>query len=195
MLPEEHPNTDGRQSIEPGEQPAESPAMASPALPVDMVEPRSDDPPPALAPAPPLTRYVPQREEMSSRGRWALGLGFAVFGGLSWFIFSWSIVYGQPQVVVLAAVLLGFLPALTCLAGGWLMHSWWGLIAVPAVYVVVSALMWIPLVGGGPAGMTFLTIDFALYVVLPAVVMAAIGTPIGIYRTRRDLRATRHLAV
>ena len=124
--------------------------------------------------------------------RWALGLGLVVLGGLSWLIFCWSLVHGQPQKVVLSAFLLAFLPALTCLAAGSLLRSWSGLVVAPVVYVVVSALLWVPLVGGGPAGLTFLTIDFALYVVVPAVIMSALGTAIGMYRDRRAELPVHH---
>lgn len=66
--------------------------------------------------------------------------------------------------------------AATCLLAGWLLHSWWGFVAAPLVYVgivVFSSQMFGA--GGGWTG------GLALYVVLPAVVMSAIGTAIGMY--------------
>lgn len=191
MIPEEaHFSTDERQTIEPGEPLAEVPPTMPPDVPAETIEARREASH-ALASIALQGKSVAHRELRSLDWFRILGLSLATLGGLSWFIFCWSIVHGQPQVIILSAVLLAFLPALTCLAAGWLVRSWWGLIAVPAVYVAISAVMWVLLVGGGPADLTFLTADFALYIVVPAVVMAAIGTLIGMFRARE---VTGHLA-
>lgn len=161
MIPEaQQTNTDEHQA---------SAAGASPA-----------EPPPAQAPTPPQGGTVVHRQRMPSGGRWVLSLGLTVLGGISWFLFGWGVAWGSPLVAVVSAAV----PALTCLVAGWLLRSWWGLVAAVVVYVAVSALMWVLIGGGGPGGMAFLTIGFALYVVLAGVVMAAIGTAIGMYRAR-----------
>ena len=85
----------------------------------------------------------------------------------------WYVVSG-----ILAAILL----AVTCLLGGWLLRSWWGLVVVPVVYAGIPALV-SQLMGGTISGDVW-PVGFALYIVLPAVVMSAIGTAIGMYRAR-----------
>lgn len=70
------------------------------------------------------------------------------------------------------------MPALTCLAAGWLLRSWVGLVVVSVVYVVAGAVMWV-LSGGGD-----LNGNYVLAIVLPGVALAAIGTAIGMYRAR-----------
>ena len=134
--------------------------------------------PPTMVSTPPGGTLVARRQEVPPIERWqvGLGLGLAVLGGLSWFIFGFGIVNGNMLVLLLAA-----LPALTCLAAGWLMRSWWGMVAASLVYIAVSAPLWHALSIGAPAT----TPDFALYVVLPAVVMSLIGTSIGRSRARR----------
>jgi len=121
--------------------------------------------------------------------RWQVGLGLTlvVLGGLSWLFFGYGIVNGNMLILLLAAV-----PALSCLAAGWLMRSWWGLVAAALVYVVVSAPMWYGLSIGAPST----TFDFALYVVLLAVVMSTVGTLVGRSRARRPELPPphRHLA-
>jgi hypothetical protein len=119
-------------------------------------------------------------ERAPTRGQWLLSLGLSVVGGLAWFIAGFGVAAGG-----LVAVLFGILPALTCLVAGWLLRSWWGLVATAVVYIAVSAVMWVLAVGGGPDGMAFLTVTFALYVVLPGVALSAIGTAIGRDTARR----------
>ncbi len=109
-----------------------------------------------------------------------------VLGALSWFFFIWGVASGNTLIAILSAAV----PAVTCLVAGWLLRSWWGLVAAALVYTVVSAPLWTLFGGGGPAGMSFLTFAFALCIVLPAVVMAAIGTAIGMYRARSHHVAT-----
>lgn len=115
-----------------------------------------------------------------SGGRWALSLSLPVLGGLSWFLFGWGVAWGNALIATLAAIV----PAVTCLVAAWLLRLWWGLAAVAVVYVAVSALMWgLAIVGVGDV-QAWIT-SFPLYVVLPGVVMAAIGTFIGRYRFGR----------
>lgn len=124
-----------------------------------------------------------------------MGIALVVLGGLSWYLygfvvaaFGFRLSEGQDffttLVAVVVAMLVAAVPALTCMASGWLLRSWWGLIATAVVYIAVSALLWVLAIGGGPGGMAFWTIEFALYVVVPAVVMSAIGTNIGMYNAR-----------
>lgn len=83
--------------------------------------------------------------------------------------------------MILYAVVL----SATCLFAGWLLRSWWGLVVVPVVYAGVAALAsMLPWFGGGTDGSGWIG-GFALYIVLPAVVMSAIGTAIGMYQARR----------
>ena len=84
--------------------------------------------------------------------------------------------FGLIVGVVAAAAAL---PAVMCLVAGWLLRSWWGLVASAVVYVAASAYMWFAFVTNFP-----LPVEFVWYVVLPAVVMSAIGTAIGKYRAR-----------
>lgn len=123
---------------------------------------------------------VQSEEQRPTLGRWLLALGLTVVGGLSWFIFGWGLVGGPSLLAVLASIL----PALTCLAAGWLLRSWWGAIAAAGVYVVVSAVMWVFIGAGG-----WMSVEFLLYAVLPAVVLASIGTAIAMYS---DARAGQH---
>jgi len=124
-------------------------------------------------------------QEVPPLERWeiGLGLGLAVLGGLSWIFFGFGIVNGNLLVIVLAAV-----PALSCLAAGWLLRSWWGLIASALVYIAISAPLWFRLQIGSPQT----SADFVLYVVLPAAVMSLIGTAIGRSRARQAQRRPPH---
>lgn len=78
------------------------------------------------------------------------------------------VLFGIPYAVLLAA---------TCLLAGWLLRSWVGFVAAPLVYVGIAILPYQQLFGSGSGW----TGEFALYIVLPAVVMSAIGTAIGMY--------------
>ncbi|MGE5333777.1 MAG: hypothetical protein ACM3N4_03680, partial [Nitrososphaerota archaeon] len=80
-------------------------------------------------------------------------------------------------------ILVGAVPALACLAAGWLLRSWWGLAATVIVYLAASALLWFFAIVGVGDVQAWL-VAFPLYAVLPAVVMSAIGTAIGIARAR-----------
>ena len=80
-----------------------------------------------------------------------------------------------------AAILL----AVPCFMAGWLLRSWWGAVAAPVIYSAtatgVAGLM--ASVGGG--GGTISAFAVVIYIVLPAVVMSAIGTAIGVFRANR----------
>lgn len=84
---------------------------------------------------------------------------------------------------LVSGILMAVLLAVTCLLGGWLLRSWWGLVVVPVVYAGVAALAG-QLTGGIIWGDVW-PVGFALYVVLPAVVMSVIGTVIGMSRARQ----------
>lgn len=82
--------------------------------------------------------------------------------------------------MILYAVVL----SATCLLAGWLLRSWWGLVVTPVVYVAVAAFAsMLPWFGGGTDFSGWIG-GFVLYIVLPAVVMSAIGTAIGMYQAR-----------
>ncbi len=130
--------------------------------------------PTATPPAPPSYPAAAQRRP--SGGRWALGIGLVIFGGLSWFIVGWGLVFAGSNVVM--AIAVGTIPALTCLAAAWLLRSWTGAVAVEVVYLAISALMWMwAIVGVGD--IQAWAVAFPLYAALPAVVLGAIGTAIG----------------
>lgn len=145
---------------------------------------------PAVPPAPPGGPYTARRRGPSG-GSWAWGIALVVFGGLAWWLYGFAVAAvgfdingGKDFATMALATLVAAVPALPCLLAGWLLRSWLGMVAAAVVYIAVSAVMWVLAIGGGPSGMTFWTVGFALAVVLPAVVLAAIGTAIGMYRTR-----------
>jgi hypothetical protein len=101
---------------------------------------------------------------------------------LAWWIYGFvlgavgfSLSGGRDVFSILVSTLVAAVPALTCLVAGWLLRSWSGMIVAALVYVAASALMWMLAAVGD-----LVTAEFALYVVLPAVVLSAIGTFIGI---------------
>ena len=138
-----------------------------------------------------------RRRGMPPAGRWALGLGLVVIGGLSWFIVGWGLVFAVNQGLtltgILASVLVAVVPAVTCLVAGWLMRSWWGMVAAIVVYAAVSALLWMLAIVGAGDTQAWLVV-FPLYVVLPGVVMAAIGAIIGMRGGERHPRAPQPAA-
>ena len=77
------------------------------------------------------------------------------------------------------SILVGALPALACLAAGWLLRSWPGMLVTVAAYLAVSAVMWIlmAIVNAGDAQAWL--VSFPLFAALPAVVMGVIGVAIG----------------
>lgn len=188
MIPDINTTTNARPSIEQDEPPPAPPPGAATARqeapPLSTPLPTSPTTLPAVAPTPPEGTLAATQQRIPPVERWrlGLGLGLAVLGGLCWFIFGWGYVNGNTLVGILA-----ILPTLMCLVAGWLLRSWWGLVAAPLVYVAISAFLWAALSIGNPA-----TGEFALYVVLPAVVMAAIGTAIGRYRARRAEQPPQH---
>lgn len=197
MTPIVHPNeADERPpSVEREQRPGELPRTA-PLIPpkgaIEAREAREATPtgvPLAAPPTPPRPPLPAQPRRGPSGWRWALGIGLAILGGLSWFPLGFAVAYvvntGAGDLSTLGALLVAALPAVTCLVAGWLLRSWWGLAAAAVVFVAVSALSWVLFVGGGPAGMAFLTIEFVLFVVVPAIVMSTIGTVLGIYTTGR----------
>jgi hypothetical protein len=81
---------------------------------------------------------------------------------------------------ILPGILYAIVLAATCLLAGWLLRSWWGFVVAPIVYAGVAALVSQSI--GGASDWPIWTVGFVLYIVLPAVVMSAIGTAIGMYR-------------
>lgn len=183
MTPEVYTNPDGHHPPGQGGPPAEP-------TPDPTIEARQEEqplaappvPPPAFAPIAPRVVIATSQHEVSPAERWriGLGLGSAAIGGLSWIFFGYGIRNGNLLLFVLA-----LLPALWCLAAGWLLRSWWGFVLAPVVYAGVTFLTSIGFGGLGGIDWAFWTRGFALYIVLPAVVMSAIGTSIGMYRARR----------
>lgn len=70
--------------------------------------------------------------------------------------------------------------SLTCALAGWLLRSWLGLLVTALAYIAAIALILTGTSGGGP--LPFASYGGVLYIVLPAVVMSAIGTFIGMWR-------------
>lgn len=116
---------------------------------------------------------------MPPSGRWALGLGLVVVGAC---LVGVLVPFGSGMDGL--AILLAILFATMCLVAGWLVRSWWGLIAIPVVYVAIAALMRALFVVNAPPDVGVLTGRFALSVVAPAVALSAVGTAIGRYRAR-----------
>ena len=94
---------------------------------------------------------------------------------------AWSVISRVLVGILFASVLAG-----TCLLAGWLLRSWWGLVLAPVVYVGVAALT--SQLFGGVYNWSIWLLGFALYIVLPAAGMSAIGTIIGMYSAERDER-------
>ncbi len=132
--------------------------------------------PSAAPPIPPRHPLTARRRQMPPGGRWALGIGLVVLGAFSWYVLGFGVAYAPNMFY---AMLVAALPAVTCLVAGWLLRSWWGLVAAAVVYVAVGVPIWVLFVSNFP-----LPVEFVWYVVLPAVVMSAIGTAIGMYRAR-----------
>lgn len=193
MTPQVHPNETSEvigagdsqpvvaQEMPPVAEPggAASDAGAAPALSQAIIPERV---PSASPPTPP--RYPPAAPPRRgpSAGRWAWSIGLVVIGGLAWWIYGFvlgavgfSLSGGRDVSSILVSTLVAAAPALTCLVAGWLLRSWSGMIVAALVYVAASALMWILAAVGD-----LVTAEFALYVVMPAVVLGAIGTFIGI---------------
>lgn len=74
--------------------------------------------------------------------------------------------------------LAGIVPALTCLAAAWLLRSWVGLVVTSVVYVVIGGIMWVLAVSDS------LNLNYVWAIVLPGVVLAALGTALGMYLSR-----------
>lgn len=130
----------------------------------------------ATPPTPPRYPPVAPPRRGPSAGRWALAIGLVLVGGLSWFIFGWGIAFAGSNVAL--GIAIGAIPALTCLAAGWLLASWARAVVPVIVYLAVSAVMWmLAIVGVGDVQAW--AVGFPLSVVLPAVVLGAIGTAIG----------------
>lgn len=128
-----------------------------------------------------MASHVMWVERRPAARQWLLSLGLVILGGLAWIVAGFGIAGGG-----LVAALFAVLPALTCLVAGRLLGSWFGFIATAGVYVAASAVMWVLAVGGGPAGMAFWSGEFALFVVLPGFLLAAVGTALGMYRSRHE---------
>lgn len=170
MTPQVHVN----ETIETGDgKPVETPTPPAAVPAAQAVAPAEIQT--ATPPTPPC--YPPAAQQRGPSGwRWALAIGLVIIGGLSWFIVGWGIVFAWSNVALGIAV--GALPALTCLAAGWLLRTWWGLVATVVVYLAVSARLWVlAIVGVGDTQAW--AVGFPLYAALPAVVLGVIGTAIG----------------
>ncbi len=198
MIPQVHPNeiSETSESIQTGDT---QPVVAQEVPPVEPTGAASDagtSPAPPAAPqavtpewvpaaAPPIPpRYPPAAPPRRgpSAWRWALAIGLVIVGGLSWFIVGFGLIFAGSNVALGIAV--GAIPALTCLAAGWLLASWARAVVPVIVYLAISAVMWVlAIVGVGDTQAW--TVAFPLYAVLPAVVLGAIGTAIGMAFARR----------
>lgn len=192
MTPVEHPTEiEERQTTVAQERlSSELPRTAPLISPKSTAETVREEPPLNAPPVPPRNPVTRQPRRMPPGARWAWAMGMAVFGGLVWWIYGFAVAaaglkIGQAMdmTTTLIVMLVAAVPALTCLIAGWLLRSWAGLIMAAVVYVAVTAIMWVLAIGGGPGDMTFWTIEFALYVGLPALVMSVIGTALGMLRS------------
>ena len=127
--------------------------------------------------------------------RWITALSLVIAGG-----FLTQPLGNMPGMLGMQAMpgdVLGILPgiiyaivlAATCLLAGWLLRSRWGSVVAPIVYASVAALVSQSI--GGASDWPIWPVGFVLYIVLPAVVMSAIGTAIGMYSARRIGHAQR----
>lgn len=162
------------------ETPPISPVEAQPAVPSGTGMPARTAPlrkNPAVSPPAPPVRPPAARRRGPSGGRWAVSIALAILGGLSWFIFGWGFVASGSNTAM--SILVGALPALACLAAGWLLQSWPGMLVTVAAYLAVSAVMWIlmAIVNAGDAQAWL--VSFPLFAALPAVVMGVTGVAIG----------------
>jgi len=95
-----------------------------------------------------------------------------------------GVVYTQAGVLsTLTGIFYAFVLAATCALASWLLRSSWGFVVAPAVYVCIAATTMCLV--GGMSGSSVFTVGFALYIVLPAMAMSAVGTAIGISPTER----------
>lgn len=115
---------------------------------------------------------------------WIVAIGPALVGAfLAGIAYGVGITSGDVLRILLLIAL-----ALTCLVGAWVARSWVGFIVVPLAYLVNATLVvmiWSAMGAAGPGSNLFqgiVQIEYVLYLVLPAVVMSAIGTAIGMYR-------------
>jgi hypothetical protein len=89
-----------------------------------------------------------------------------------------GVVYTQAGVFgTLTGILYAFALASACALASWLLRPSRGWVVAPVGYVGVAALT-LYLVGG-LGGMSAFTMGFALYIVLPAIAMSAVGAAIG----------------
>ncbi len=73
--------------------------------------------------------------------------------------------------------------SLTCLLAGWLLRSWLGFLIAVIVYVAAASLI-LTTSSGGDSTLLFASPGVWLYIVLPAAVMSAVGTLLGMWRAR-----------
>lgn len=115
-------------------------------------------------------------------GRWVAAIAPLIAAG--WLAPNVAYIQGDA-VSILTGSIYAVVLAAPCLLAGWLLRSWWGFALAPVVYAGVAAI-WLQMQSGaGLAGLSGLPSGFFIYILLPAVVMSAIGTAIGMYRARR----------
>lgn len=130
-------------------------------------------------------------ERQMQVGRWIAALAPVVAAGLLSFqlgnmpgMLGMRIPAGTAGWSALPGVLYATVLAATCLLAGWLLRSWWALVVAPLAYAVAAAVVSQIFAAAEPSNVW--TLGFALYILAPAVVMAAIGTAIGKVRVRRS---------
>lgn len=116
---------------------------------------------------------------------WIVAIGMMIAAGYLAGITGVAYTGGSTVFRVLFGILNAIVIAAVCLLAGWLLRSWQGFVATPLVYAGVAALMAFRFGNGGVGLLPVLTGGFVLYIVLPAVVMSAIGTASGMLRVRR----------
>ena len=121
--------------------------------------------------------------------RWIVALAAVIAGG-----FLTQYLGNMPGLIAMQAVpgdVVGLFPgilsaivlAATCLLAGWVLRSWWAVLVAPIVYAGVAVLETLALGGLGDWSLR-MAAGYGLYIVLPALVMSAIGAAIGRYRAR-----------
>lgn len=133
-----------------------------------------------------LGRSDARKGKEANASLWIVAIGLMIATGYLAGITGVAYTGGSTAFRVIFGILNALALASTCLLSGWLLRSWQGLVVIPLVYAGVAALIVYRFGHGGVGLMPVLTAGFALYVVLPAVVMSAIGTAIGMYTTVRS---------
>ncbi len=126
----------------------------------------------------------------ATASRWIAALAPILVAGFLAFNYSGVIFVNLTTIAQgdlwrrVVSLLVALILSTTCLLAGWLLRAWWGIVVATVAYVG-AALFASGGYGAGEFLGGWLMWPFALYIVLPALVMSVIGTAIGMNATRR----------